>query len=305
MCGQHRTPALGCTGRWQRRLCELQWGPRNTLPPGRHSFQTAGGVTHLLPHTHSCPAGRDTQPDAIFATADTCTLDQSEICVPDRQNTNPTHSHSHTHMQNWLILHHLCVKYMWISQIAELDQSIKLLRECKCIWTERIPAERWPSKFSHVLYFLEVGLLEGFTHFLNTMRDKMGHTLGHANFKRCWMDRVEKGTIKLEDVFACLNTICHTTADRSRLTAKKCVFVWCLEFHKICRKLKYWLCVYTCSSECWPMHNTADVWLGAVSFWQVLRENKTRSADAVWPCSEPEMLPVWFYVWNRCTHRRR
>lgn len=45
---------------------------------------------------------------------------------------------------------------------------MKLLREGECIWTERIPAERQPSELGHVLYFLEAGLLEGFTHFLNT-----------------------------------------------------------------------------------------------------------------------------------------
>lgn len=99
---------------------------------------------------------------------------------------------------------------MRISQIAELDQSVKLLREHKCIWTERIPAERRASKLSHVLYFLDAGLSEGFTHFLNTVWDKTGHTF--ANFKRCCMGRVEKIRVKLEEqVFACQNNLSHNS----------------------------------------------------------------------------------------------
>lgn len=61
VCDQNHTAALGCTGRQQRQLPELQWDPRRFLLPGHRSSQTAGGATRLLPHIHSCPADRHAQ----------------------------------------------------------------------------------------------------------------------------------------------------------------------------------------------------------------------------------------------------
>lgn len=106
--------------------------------------------------------GRNTHPDAGVASAS-----------PIGKMQTP---HRHTRTQNGPILRHLCVKHMRHGQIAELEQSIKPLREGKGVWTQRIPAERRAFKLSHVLDFLEACLLQGFTHFLNTTWYKTGHT---------------------------------------------------------------------------------------------------------------------------------
>lgn len=57
-CDQRRTPAPGQSGPRPPRPRGPQSPQRKSPPPGRHRFQTAGGVTRSRPRTHSCPARR-------------------------------------------------------------------------------------------------------------------------------------------------------------------------------------------------------------------------------------------------------
>lgn len=77
--------------------------------------------------------------------------------------------------------HYLYVESMCRCEVAVLEQSMKVLGEDECVWTERVFAE---CRFPDVRYALNLAqtvTLQCLTHFFNTTNDK-GKSVG----SECW-----------------------------------------------------------------------------------------------------------------------
>ena len=57
-------------------------------------------------------------------------------------------------------------------EAAVLQQSMKLLGEDKCVWTERVSAERQLPEVSRVLHFTHISTSQHLTHFFNAAEQR-------------------------------------------------------------------------------------------------------------------------------------
>lgn len=64
---------------------------------------------------------------------------------------------------------YLYVKCMCGCEAAVLQHCVDMLGEDECVWTERVPPERWSPDVRHVLHLTQPVELQLLTHFFNTV----------------------------------------------------------------------------------------------------------------------------------------
>lgn len=84
-CDQRHTPALGPSGQQPQQPRVPRSWPRRPPLAGRRFYQTAGGVTHLLPRTRSCPTKTDRQVCLLFTQDRWTTFSLKKLAPPDLQ----------------------------------------------------------------------------------------------------------------------------------------------------------------------------------------------------------------------------
>lgn len=82
-CDQRHTPALGPSGQQPQQPRVPRSCPRRPPLAGRRFYQTAGGVTHLLPRTRSCPTKTDRQVCLLFTQDRWTTFSLKKLAPPD------------------------------------------------------------------------------------------------------------------------------------------------------------------------------------------------------------------------------
>lgn len=82
-CDQRHTPALGPSGQQPQQPRVPRSWPRRPPLAGRRFYQTAGGVTHLLPRTRSCPTKTDRQVCLLFTQDRWTTFSLKKLAPPD------------------------------------------------------------------------------------------------------------------------------------------------------------------------------------------------------------------------------